>query len=387
MKLGTVATMPETLILDGSSIRSGGQVTRIRAFLQRFRAYDPASRVIVLEEDGAVSRLVPGRDDLEFIDRPGSGVARAARRALWQNLALPQLCRRYGGKVYLHFSHYLPYGLPGAMRTIVGVANLQPFSREGRAAEVRFDKRLRLAVLERTILSSVRRAEHVIALSRTCKDVLVARGVDGAKIVVIPNGVEEPAAATDFAVDVVLDELAIPGEYVLYVSHFYRYKNFERLVRAYSRLPSVLQDRYALVLVGIPHHREYWDHVRATVSELRLESRVIMIPGLDGSALSALYRRCSVFVFPSLIENCPNILLEAMAHGAPVVTGNIAPMPEFGGDAAIYFDPLDEASIASSLEKVLGDASLRQRMARSGRERALGYSWDTFTRSVVDLYL
>src|SRR5512143_3652813 len=100
--------MPETLILDGSSIRSGGQVTRIRAYLQRFRVYDPASRVIVLEEDGAISRLVPRRDDLEFIDRPGAGAGRAARRALWQNLALPELCRRLGATVYLHFSHYLP---------------------------------------------------------------------------------------------------------------------------------------------------------------------------------------------------------------------------------------------------------------------------------------
>jgi glycosyltransferase involved in cell wall biosynthesis len=379
--------MPETLILDGSSIRSGGQVTRIRAFLQRFRAYDPTSRVLVLEEGGAVSRLTPDRDDLEFIDRPGAGVARATRRAIWQNLALPRLCRRRGGTVYLHFSHYLPYGLLGTMYTIVGVANLQPFSAEGRAAEVRLDKRLRLAVLERTILSSVRRADRVIALSQTCKDVLAARGVDGGKIVVIPNGVEVPAAMADSAADHFLEKLALAGEFVLYVSHFYRYKNFERLVRAYRRLPSAQQDRYVLVLVGIPHHREYWDHVRATVSELGLERRVLMIPGLDGPALSALYRRCSVFAFPSLIENCPNILLEAMAHGAPVVSGNIAPMPEFAGDAAVYFDPLDESSIASSLEKVLGDASLRQRMARSGRERALCYSWDTFTRSVVDLYL
>lgn len=379
--------MPETLILDGSSIRSGGQVTRIRAFLQRFRAYDPTSRVIVIEEDGAVSRLAPDRGDLEFINRPGAGVARAARRALWQNLALPRLCRRRGGTVYLHFSHYLSYGLPESTRTIVGVANLQPFSAEGRAAEVRLDKRLRLCVLERTILSSVRRADHVIALSQTCKDVLAARGVDDGKIVVIPNGVEEPAAMADSAVDGLLDELAVAGEFALYVSHFYRYKNFERLVRAYGRLPSALQDRYTLVLVGIPHHREYWDYVRATVAELGLEHRVVMIPGLDGPALSALYRRCSVFAFPSLIENCPNILLEAMAHGAPVVTGNIAPMPEFGGDAVVYFDPLDEASIASSLEKVLGDVSLQQRMAQSGRERALSYSWDTFTRAVVDLYL
>lgn len=376
--------MRDTVILDGSSIRSGGQVTRIRAFLQRFRTYDPNSRVLVLEEDEAVSQLLPERDDLEFMTRSGHGVARPLRRVAWQNMVLPRLCRRVGSTVYLHFSHYLPYGLPDSTRTIIGVANLQPFSIEGRAAEIRMNKRLRLAILERTILSSVRRADSVIALSETCRRVLTERGVEDAKIHVIPNGVEAPAAVTNDAT--LLQQLGISGEFVLYVSHFYRYKNFERLVRAYARLPSATRDRYALVLVGIPHHRECWDSVRAIVNELGLERRVVMIPGLSGISLSTLYGSCSLFAFPSLIENCPNILLEAMAHGAPVIAGHIAPMPEFGGEAAAYFDPLDEASIAAVLEHVLGDASLRQRMRQEGCERALGYTWDSFTRSVVALY-
>lgn len=378
--------MAETLVLDGSSIRLGGQVTRIKAFLQRFRTYDPESRVIVAEEDGAVSRLVPDRPDLEFVDRQGAGVARAARRMLWQNLALPKLCRQRNSGVYLHFSHYLPYGLPGNMRTIVGVANLQPFSREGRAAEVHFDKRLRLAVLERTILSSVRRADQVIALSEECRDVLVESGLDQRKIAVIPNGVEAPGAMDAADAEAEVQRQGIAGEFMLYVSHFYRYKNFERLVRAYALLPDQLRNRYALVLVGVPHHRECWDGVVATVARLGLGHRVVMIPGLDTRSLSALYRCCALFAFPSLVENCPNILLEAMAHGAPVVTGRIGPMPEFGGDAVAYFDPLDEASMAATLTEALSDAFLRQDLSRKGRQRALGYSWDSFTRSVVGLY-
>ncbi|MCX7180619.1 MAG: glycosyltransferase [Proteobacteria bacterium] len=276
----------------------GGQVTRIKAFLQRFRTYDPESRVIVTEEDGAVSRLVPDRPDLEFVGRQGAGMARAARRMLWQNLALPKLCRQRNSGVYLHFSHYLPYGLPGNMRTIVGVANLQPFSREGRAAEVLFDKRLRLAVLERTILSSVRRADQVIALSEECRDVLVERGLDQRKIAVIPNGVEAPGAMDAADAEAEVQRQGIAGEFVLYVSHFYRYKNFERLVRAYALLPEELRNRYALVLVGVPHHRECWDNVAATVGRLGLGHRVIMIPGLDTRSLSALYRCCTLFAWP-----------------------------------------------------------------------------------------
>ena len=374
------------LLLDGSSIRLGGQVTRIRAFLRRFRDYDPDSRVVVTEEDFAVSRMFADRPDLEFVNRLGAGAARAARRMMWQNIGLPGLCRERRATVYLHFSHYLPYGLPAGTRTIVGVANLQPFSVEGRAAEVCLDKRFRLAVLERTILSSVRRADSVIALSEECKSVLVARGIDDRKVSVIPNGVEQPGAIEEVDIDAVLQRCGIVREFVLYVSHFYRYKNFERLVRAYGAMPDQCRNRYSLVLVGVPHHKECWDAVSTIVAALGLGEKVIMIPGLDTQSLNALYRRCTLFAFPSLVENCPNILLEAMANGAPVIAGDIAPMPEFGGNAAEYFDPLDERSMTGTLMRVLGDRPLLQKMSDLGRNRALAYTWGAFTRAVVDLY-
>lgn len=378
--------MPEAIILDGMSIRLGGQVTRIRAFLQRFRTYDSLSRLIVLEEDGLVSKEFGDRKDIEFHNRPSSRFAKALTRQAWRNWRLPFLAREWSATVYIHFSHYLPHGLPRGTRTVVGLANLQPFSSLGRRAEIKLDKLLRLAILKRTIISSLRRADVVICLSNACKQALADVGLAGDRIRVIPNGVDSTPHANSHENRTLLCELGVDREFLLYVSHFYRYKNFEALVSAYAALPQSFRDQYQLILVGVPQHREYWDSIAARVNELGLDDEVRMIPGLGPAELAVLYRNCALFVFPSLIENCPNILLEAMSCGAPVAASDLPPMPEFGGDAAVYFDPLDPLSLTEVIARIMSAPDLADDMRKRSLVRAQNYSWDEFTKSVVHLY-
>lgn len=379
-------TTPETIILDGMSIRLGGQVTRIRAYLQRFRTYDRHSRLIVLEEDGLVSKEFGDRNDIEFYNRKSSRFAKALTRQAWRNLQLPFLAREWSATVYIHFSHYLPHGLPRGIKTIVGLANLQPFSPIGIRAEVKLDKLLRLAILKRTIISSLRRADVVICLSNTCKEALANAGLIGKKFHVIPNGVDAPLKEDLPDSEIRIRELEIDRGFLLYVSHFYRYKNFESLVAAYAGLQQSFRDQYQLVLVGVPQHREYWDSIVARVRQLGVEEGVRMIPGLGPEDLTILYRHCTLFVFPSLVENCPNILLEAMSCGAPVAASDLPPMPEFGGDAAVYFPPLDVDSIKMTVASLLGNLELLGTMRQRSPMQASRFTWDSFTERVVGLY-
>ena len=88
------------------------------------------------------------------------------------------------------------------------------------------------------------------------------------------------------------------AQFILCVSHFYRYKNFERLVRAYALLPADVRARYELILVGAPYDPAYVTSIQGLVAALGLEGRVRVIPGAYGEELAALYQNCSVFVFP-----------------------------------------------------------------------------------------
>ena len=88
------------------------------------------------------------------------------------------------------------------------------------------------------------------------------------------------------------------------------------------------------------------------------------------------YQDCDVFVFGSSCENLPNILIEAMASGLPIVSSRHGPMPEVLGDSGIYFDPLDIDSIITSINLIMNDVDLRTSLSRLSWQRSKLYSWD-----------
>jgi glycosyltransferase involved in cell wall biosynthesis len=68
-------------------------------------------------------------------------------------------------------------------------------------------------------------------------------------------------------------------------------------------------------------------------------------------------------------------VLEAMAAGVPTACSDIAPLREVAGDAALRFDPLDDAAISESLLRLVSDSAERARLSAAGRERAGRFSW------------
>lgn len=375
-----------TLLLDFLAARTGGQLTRARAFLGRVREHDPETLLHILHSNGALG-FADAREDLTIDELQFAAPGIAVRRVAWQNTRISAVLRATGARGYLTFSHDLPMRFPAAVPAIVGVSNLAPFSADARDAESRLTARLRLDVLAHTIVSSARRARCVIALSETCRSILVERGVDVGKIEVIPNGVEvQPGLKDAVARKTLLEGFGIHGDYLLYVSHFYRYKNFERLVQAFADIEPSRRAGLQLVLVGRPWDAEYHREVTLLASRLGVAGSTRIIAGAAGVELSTLYASARLFVFPSLIENSPNILLEAMAHGVPVVASDVAPMPEFGGDAIGYFDASSADSMRAAIERALADPEPRESIAQRTRARAALFTWDRFTARVVTLY-
>ncbi len=68
-------------------------------------------------------------------------------------------------------------------------------------------------------------------------------------------------------------------------------------------------------------------------------------------------------------------VLEAMAAGIPVACSDIPPLREVAGDAALFFDPLNEEAIAGALERITTDTVLQQRLSVAGPERARPFTW------------
>jgi glycosyltransferase involved in cell wall biosynthesis len=94
-------------------------------------------------------------------------------------------------------------------------------------------------------------------------------------------------------------------------------------------------------------------------------------------ALPTMYRHALINIFASESENCPNILLEALASGRPIVSSARPPMPEFGGNAVLYFEPRSPADLADKLASLLDEPQRMTDYGERGLEQSQLYRWET----------
>jgi glycosyltransferase involved in cell wall biosynthesis len=368
------------IVLNLIAANTGGQVTRARSFLKRVTEISPDAELIVFKINGSMPELISS-DNITVIEvrLQVGGRLFAMRRMLWENLQMLFLLSKIKADVYLSFSHYLPIiKLP--IPSVVAVSNLAPFSIEALQSE-RFWGRIRLLILRRTILFSAKRADAVIALSLTCKKILINLDIMAVKIKVVPNGVDPVQKKGSLKENTITDD----GPYILTVSHFYRYKNFEQLINAYSTLGPEIRNQYRLKIVGKFYDKEYVKELELLAKSLGILDRVDFIPGLYGDELHEIYLSATLFVFTSLVENSPNILLEAMSYGIPIISIKNDPMPEFGGNAAVYFNSQDNLDLALKIRNVISDGSLLVEMGLNATKQSNLFSWDKFTNDVITL--
>ena len=94
-------------------------------------------------------------------------------------------------------------------------------------------------------------------------------------------------------------------------------------------------------------------------------------------------------VMPSHSEGSPNVLLEAMAAGVPVVATRVGGVPEIAtdGETAVLVEPRNPEAMAAAIQRMLEDESLRARLSRNARELVEEkYSPDAYRRSLVEIY-
>lgn len=216
------------------------------------------------------------------------------------------------------------------------------------------------------------RADRVLVLSEyTAAQVMKHCGVERGRIRVVPGGVDPPAERlTPEACRRERERHVGQGnEMLLTVGVLDNRKNVLNALRALELLP----ERYRLVLAGGNGYGS--ERVHDYIRKRRLENRVKCLGYVPRCTLLALYQSASALLFPSLEEGFGFPMLEAMAHGLPVVTSRTSALPEVGGDAGMYADPLDPADIAAKVTAAVEDAPLRESLIRRGLARAAQFPW------------
>jgi alpha-1,3-rhamnosyl/mannosyltransferase len=209
--------------------------------------------------------------------------------------------------------------------------------------------------------AAAHRSGTLIAVSEATRaDLLDCYRIPKERVTVIHHGVDQRFFD--------LDRSRIEP-YLLCVSTLHPHKNLERLIRAFGRK----KRSERLVLAGMKGFRV--KEIESLIVDLGLQDRVEITGWVPREELLHLYERAQAFVYPSTFEGFGMPVLEALAAGIPVACSGIPPLREVAGDAALFFDPLDEGAMAEALDPILNDQPLRARLAQAGKERARPFTW------------
>ena len=172
-------------------------------------------------------------------------------------------------------------------------------------------------------------------------------------------------------------------QFIMYVGRATPHKNLARLVEAFA----ILNKKYPELMLALAGKMDAnYKKVEALASEKRLAHRVVFTDFVSEGELRWMYENTAAYVFPSLSEGFGLPTLEAMVHGAPVVSSSATCLPEINGDAAVYFDPKVTFDMAKKISGVLSDSKLRGQLIRAGKTQAARYSWRDTAKKTLDIY-
>lgn len=296
-----------------------------------------------------------------------------------QQWMVPALLRRDRADVYHSPFYLMPYwpGVP----TVLTCHDLIPLVFPGYFSAA---QRLIYRLTNRLALSAAR---VVLSDSHSTKADLIRRfDVEPDRILVAA-----PAAGERFCPqppEVIAStqaRYALPERYALYLGINKPHKNLVRLVKAWQKLINEVKPR-GLKLVIAGRWDERYPEAKRIVEATALQGEVVFAGPIHDAGLPAIYSGATLFVYPSLYEGFGLPVLEAMACGAPVACSSTSSLPEVAGDAALYFDPDDVDSIASTVRRAIADPDLRADLQRRGRARASQFTWERTARQTMAAY-
>lgn len=227
---------------------------------------------------------------------------------------------------------------------------------------------------------SIKRAEHIIAISEYTKhDLITQLAVPEEKITVVPPATDprfKPIRDARLCADT-LKRLNINDPFLMTVGTLEPRKNIARLIEAFAHAKR--QD-HILVIVG----KKGWDYedIFRTIDKYHLENHVRILEYVAQEDLIVLYNTCTGVILPSIFEGFGLPALEAMQCGAAVAVSHTTSLPEVVGEAGLQFDPLNVQEMRMRMEILINDDAARTELQQKALKTASTFSWERSAASV-----
>ena len=225
---------------------------------------------------------------------------------------------------------------------------------------------------------SLPRATAVVTTCADFANELAHVGIDRRRIAVVHNAAADIAPMDRAAARALL--ALDDGPTVVAVGRLSREKGHDVLVDACAFLRRVSREEPTLLIAG--------DGPERTRLAARARQRGVKLR-LDGfqTSIAPYYAAADVFVLPSRSEGSPNVLLEAMAAGCPIVATRVGGVPEIAGSGEVQLVPRDRPmALAQAIAQIFSSPALADRLGRWARRRASHFTAAARNTALLDLY-
>lgn len=231
-----------------------------------------------------------------------------------------------------------------------------------------------------------RNAKKVIFISNYAKDIVTNLiNLSNTKLKVIHHGV-----ADKFSFDVNtqkrLEDCSFESPFrLIYTSTIHVYKNQCNLVKAVDGLRKQGVPIELNLVGGIIYPKE-GDRFLSLLEDLNSDG-IIYHGNVNYEQIQEMYAEMDGVVYASTCENMPNILIESMKTGLPIICSNKLPMPEFLEENGFYFNPKSIEDIRNNLLEYLNSPNQRYINAINAKESSNQYTWETTAKSTLNFIL
>lgn len=366
--------------IDASNIKTGGGFTHLKCLLD---AAEPSkygiTKIIVWGGDQILN--LPKKDWLQTEIPEELKRKSFLSESIWKILKLPKIAKTQcdilfspGGTFYHKKINYISMS-----------QNMLIFDRVERKRAPLFSwNRIRLRILEELQKKSFKNASGIIFISNYAKTFIQEKiNKDLSKMPVIPHGISDDFRKSPSKQKSHTHFNKSSPMKLLYVSIINYYKHQEKIAQAIVNLQNK----------GIPIQIEFVGP-SSKKSLLKLEKIISTndpnqtylryIGKIPFDQINKYYQKSDAFIFGSTCENMPNILIEAMSAGLPILSSDFMPMPEFLMDAAVYFNPLQIEDIEKKILSFFYDLNKRQEIANKAFNYSKIYSWEQCSDQTFD---
>ncbi len=225
------------------------------------------------------------------------------------------------------------------------------------------------------IVWAANNAGAIITVCQSLKDKLVDLGVSEQKITVLSNGVDAQLFQPGNKI-ALRKQHNINQPTLLFAGNLIPLKGVDLIIQALTALPD-----YALIIIGEGPEK---NNLEQLATKLQVTDRITFIKNINQAQLVDYYTMADALLLPSSREGCPNVLLEALSCGTPVITTAVGGCPDIVADpvAGLLVDQRTPDALVSAIKHLFANMPTTQ----SIRNYAQRFSWTPIIKQQLEIY-